>query len=50
VSHIELTAAHKKMTSRIGADKTAFVIEELAAANRTKFPPLFLIMFLFRGL
>jgi hypothetical protein len=46
-SHIELAAAHKKMTPGIGADKTAFMIEELAAAYRTKLPPLFLIIFLF---
>jgi hypothetical protein len=35
------------MTSGIGADKATFVIEELAAAYRTKLPPLFLLIFLF---
>jgi hypothetical protein len=41
--HIELTAAHKKMAAGIGADKAAFVIEELGTANRTKLPPGFLL-------
>jgi hypothetical protein len=34
------------MTLGIGANKAAFVIEELATTHRTKLPPVFLLFFL----
>ena len=43
---IELAATHEKMTSGIGADKAAFVIEEPGTTHGTKFPPVFLLFFL----
>jgi hypothetical protein len=45
---IELTATHEKMTSGIGADKAAFLIEEPRAADGTKVPPVFLLLFVRR--
>jgi len=45
---IELTTTHKEMATGIGADKTAFVIEELGTANGTKLPPGFLLFCLCR--
>ena len=47
--HIELAAAHEEMASRIGADKAAFVIEKLKATDWTKFPPVFLLLFICFG-
>jgi hypothetical protein len=43
---IKLAATHKEMTLGIGANKAAFVIEELATTHRTKLPPVFLLFFL----
>jgi hypothetical protein len=34
------------MASRVGADETAFVVEELGATDGTKLPPVFLFFFL----
>jgi hypothetical protein len=43
---IKLAATHKEMTSGIGANKAAFVIEEFATTHGTKLPPVFLFFFL----
>ena len=43
---IKLAAAHKEMTSGIGANKSAFMIEELVTTHGTKLPPVFLFFFL----
>src|SRR5262245_66502303 len=43
---IKLAATHKEMTSGIGANKAAFVIEEFATTHGTKLPPVFLFLFL----
>jgi len=42
---IKLAATHKEMTSWIGANKAAFVIEEFATTHGTKLPPVFLFFF-----
>ena len=43
---IKLAATHKEMTSGIGANKSAFMIEELATTHGTKLPPVVLFFFL----
>ena len=43
---IKLAATHKEMTSGIGANKAAFVIEEFATTHGTKLPPFFLFFLL----
>jgi hypothetical protein len=40
-SRIELTAAHKKLALRIGANKAAPVIDQFGAADGTELPPVF---------
>jgi hypothetical protein len=47
--HIEFAAAHEEMALGIGADKTAFVVEKLGAADWTKLPPVFLFLFICLG-
>jgi hypothetical protein len=39
--HIEFTAAHKEMASRIGADEAAFLVAQPEATDWTKLPPVF---------
>src|SRR5215510_13364845 len=43
---IKLAATHKELTSGIGANKAAFVIEEFATTHGTILPPFFLFFFL----
>jgi hypothetical protein len=43
---IKLTATHKEMTTGIGANKAAFVIEEFATTHGTILPPFFLFFLL----
>jgi hypothetical protein len=46
---IEFAAAHEEMALGIGADKTAFLVEKLRAADWTKVPPVFLFLFICLG-
>jgi hypothetical protein len=48
-SKIEFAAAHEKTTMGIGADESAFLIEQLGAAEWTQVPPVFLFVLLGRG-
>jgi hypothetical protein len=43
-SEIEFAATHEEIASGIGADKTAFMIHQLGAADRAKLPPIFLFL------
>jgi hypothetical protein len=43
-SQIEFTATHEKTAAWIGADETAFMVDQLPAADRAEFPPLLIFL------